>query len=566
MTDFAYGVGANAMGTRWVEAYNFAKAIRMPFEADWRNVARFGLPRHYSGWSMTSGATPAAGAGAARQARIDSYDSTLARSLNMYGAVLERMLTPGAHVYHKLKCVDERTWRQRSVQLYCERLNRQLFIRRYDAHAKFVQTQGEIYISGGGYGNACKLITWRKAEQRFGRPAGFSYRNIPFRDVFWIIDADGIIRTWFRRINWTAKQASDELKQNCPQEIVAKAKMPSANDPAQTYEFVQVITPSEDYDSGALDRRRYALVSLYLYVKEKTIVREPEGFRSNPLVTPRHFTEGDNPYGYGPAQLILSSVGVANSQVRSDLRGQQRASEPPLLTKDDGIIPDLRPGKTTPGGIDSQGRPTVKAIELGNWQMNEKSLELTRSDIRDPLFGRIFDIITDRPQRSIPEVIDDIGREASLLAPTMGRMQSEDIALMIEREIALMAENDALPDEMPDEFRDAEFRPVYTSPMALALQSESTGNYLRLLASASEVAKMTGNPRVLRHFALDRALPDIADQQAIPALWMASAEEVAAGDQQDQQTQQQQQTVDALPGIAGVAKVMADNKMKPAAA
>lgn len=563
MTDLVYTTGINAMGKKWIDHYKLAVNQRSPLEADWRNVARFGLPRHYSGWTMQNVSPQVAGSGAARQARIDSFDSTLARSLRCYQAVLERMLTPGTKRYHILRPQDERARRQRSIMLYAERLNRELFTKRYNPHSMFVQTQSAGYTSIGAYGNAGKMITWRKAEPRFSRAAGFTYRDIPFRDLFWIESADGIIRTWFRRIWWTAKQACDELGDKCPKDIQDKAKTQAANDVSQSIEFVHIVTPSEDYDGDAFDRRRYPLVSLYIYVKDAEIVRDAEGFRSNPLVTPRLDSDGTSGYGYSPAQLVLASVGVANAQKRTELRYGQRASEPPLLTKDDGVIPDLRPGKTTPGGIDGQGRKMVQPIDLGNWQVNEKSLEATQADIRDPLFGRIFDIVKDRPQRSVPEVLDDIGREAALLAPTMGRLQTEDIAMMIEREIALLAENDALPDDMPKEFADQEIEFGYTSPMALAMQSESVGNYYRMLQTTAEVAKMTGDTSTLDHFALDRALPDIAELQAIAPSWMASDDEIAAKRDAKKQAQQAEQVTKALPGVASLARSATDNQMKP---
>lgn len=565
MIDTVYTVGKNATAKKWIDEYTLAKAQRSPLEADWRNVARFGLPRHYAGWIMQNVSPTVAGSGAARQARIDSFDSTLARSFGCYQAVLERMLTPGTKRYHILRPEDEKARRQRSVMLYAERLNRTLFTKRYNPHAMFTQTQGAGYISVGAYGNACKMITWRKEDKRFGRAAGFTYRDIPFRDLFWTESSDGIIRTWFRRMWLTAQQAVGEFGDNCPDDVKNKAKTQAANDMSQSIEFVHIVTPAEDYDGEAWDRRRYPLVSLYIYVTDAQIVKEPEGFRSNPLITPRHFTDGTSGYGYAPAQLVLASVGVANAQKRTELRYGQRASEPPLLTKDDGVIPDLRPGMTTPGGLNAQGQKMVQPIDLGNWQVNEKSLESTQEDIREPLFGKIFDTLKDRPQRSIPEVLDDIGREAALLAPTMGRMQSEDLAMMIEREIALLAENNALPDDMPSEFRDHELEFVYTSPMALALQSESVSSYYRMLQTTSEIAKMTGNPRPLRYFNLDRALPDIADLQAIPPDWMSTADEIAAQDQKEQQAQQTDQTIKALPGVASLARSATDNQMKPQA-
>lgn len=568
MADTAYATGENSMAQKWVDAYNDAKRIRMPLEADWRNVARYGLPRHYGGWTTTNATPTASGAGASRQARIDSYDSTLGRAIRMYQAVCERMLTPGTQKYHMLMPVEDRPRKSRAVMLWLYQLNEKIFQLRYNAYARFVPAQGETYVSLGAYGNGAKLLTWRDADRRFGRSAGYTYRNIPFRNMFWRADANEILNTWFRRIDWTAKQAKDELGDKCPQDL--KDKVDSKAGSETTYEFFQVVTPSEDYDDQAFDRRRYPLVSLYIYVGKPQIVREPKGFKSNPLITPRDFTEGGRDYGFGGAQSVLSSVGSVNAQVKTLLRYGQRTAEPILLTHDDGIMNgkvDLVPGSNVPGGIDSQGRVLVKSLELGNLQVNENLIEMTRDDIRDPLFGRIFDQIKDRPQRTATEVLDDLGREASMLAPTMGRYQAEDLEMMIEREISLLKENNALPPDMPAELNDIEFKPIYTSPMAKAMHAEGVSGYMRTLEIALNYAQQTGKTQVLNHFNLEVALPEIADNQGAPAPWMNDPETVAHLNKADEDRQKQEMMLKAAPAAASVAKTVADNNMQqPAAA
>lgn len=552
-----YALGQNSMAVDWAKEYVAEKAIRLPYESDWRTVARLGLPRHYSGW-VTSNASPTtAGSGAARQARIDSYDTTLARSINIFAAVQERALTPGNQMYHTLRATDDRIQRRRAVALYFERLNKKLFTLRYDPYAGFAQAQGEVYVSLGGYGNACKMISWRDKDDRFRRAAGFRYANIPFRNMYWRQDANGILNIWFRRIDWTREQAMKELKERCPKIIVEA----SGSDTTRTWEFCQVVAPSEDWDARAMDRRRYALVSLYIFVQEPQIVVEPAGYRSNPLMTPREFTEGGIQYGYGAAQLTLSSVGSANAQSKSMLRYGQRASEPVLLTADDGVLNgqvDLTPGSANPGGIDKQGRKMIATLELGNWQVNEKILEKTQADIKEPLFSAIFDLLKDRPQMTATEVLDVAGREAALLSPVMGRRQTEDLAINIEREIALLAENDALPEDVPAEMNDADYHPIYTSPLARAIHSEAVSGFMRVSEIAMNVAKLTGKTSILHRLNYDEALPSIAEQQGVPPSWMNMPEKVAQLDAEDAKQQQTQQTIDALPAAASINKTMSD--------
>lgn len=548
--------------------YQDAKALKAPLEADWRNVALYGLPRHYSGWVSTNAPQQTAGSGASRTARIAAFDSTLARAIPIYAAVLERMLTPSTQTYHTLAAEDLRLMRNRQVKLGFERLNDWLFAKRYDPWAGFASTQGEVYQSYGAYGNAGKMITWRHAKDHTSRRSGFLYRHIPFRNLYWNVDDEEQINDKWRRIDWTPMQALMALKDKCPKKLAEIAKGPSTStDYTRTYEFFQYIGPTQWFDPKALDWRRFPWVSLYCYVPEPQFVVEPSGYRSNPLVTPRHFTEGGMPYGYGAAQSVLSAVGSVNAQKKTMLKQGQKAVDPPLLTRDDGVMNgnvDLTPGSLNPGGIDNQGRKMVQPIEMGNWQIAEKMIATEQDDIREALFGRVFEMLKDRPQMTATEVLDIAAREGALIAPTMGRCQETDLGPHVEREIELLAENNALPPDLPAELSNIDYKTVYTSPLAKSLHAESVSGFMRISDMAMNVAKMTGDKKPLYRLNYDVALPAIAEQQSVPPSWMRGDEEVAAMVKTDGEEARAQQMIDAAPAIAAVAKTRQGTGTEPA--
>jgi hypothetical protein len=73
-----------------IKLYEQAKTLRSGHERDWRMAAAYTLPSQYSAWQTDGPATFSFDMSAAR--RIN-YDSTGARSLMKYQAVLNRLIT-----------------------------------------------------------------------------------------------------------------------------------------------------------------------------------------------------------------------------------------------------------------------------------------------------------------------------------------------------------------------------------------------------------------------------------------------------------------------------------------
>lgn len=565
-------------GKRLVDMYQQAKNVRMPYEADWRRVAELALPREYGGWVTTNAPSMASGSGAARQARLAQYDSTLARAISKCAAVCERILTPNSSVYHILRPSNTKLLRSRAVREYFDTYNELLFSYRYNPMARFISTQAQLYRSFASYGQGVKMLTWRGAplnqggRQMYrgkGRRAGlgFVYRTIPFRNMFWATDSDEQINLWFRRIDWTARQAVDALKENCPPKIKQVYEQRSAADATRTFEFVQIIMPSEEYNEHALDHRRFPLTSVYLFVEEAMVVAEPSGYYSLPVIAPRHFTEDGCPYAYSLAQQVLSTVGTVNAQVKTMLKVGQKIADPPLLARDDGILNgnvDITPAAVNYGGIDNNGREMIKPLMVGNLSVAEKLLESQQADIKDAFFTTLFDMIKDRPQMTTAEVMQYAVDNAALLAPLMGLLQEGDQGPQIEREMDLLEYHGIAPEKPAELIEEPEYDVVYTSPMAKFARGESVKGFVTVTNMALEYFKATQDPRPLRQLNFDAAMPEIADLNSVPARWMNTPEQAAAEVAKAEKDKQEQQMVDTAPAMASLVRSSTSNAAKPA--
>jgi len=101
----------------------------------------------------------------------------------------------------------------------------------------------------------------------------------------------------------------------------------------------------------------------------------------------------------------------------------------------------------------------------------------------------LFQILTESPQMTATEVLERAREKGMLLAPTMGRQQSESLGPSIEREIDILDQQGLLP-EMPDILKEvgSDYKVEYDSPLSRAQKAEETAGVFRSLELASAYA------------------------------------------------------------------------------
>lgn len=529
--------------------YEDAKALRANKEYDFRLCAAYCMPRAYGQWLSVSHPVNGRVNDAAQRF---VYDSTGVRSLPKYVSILQRLVTPDNNRWHSLRASDDSLMRVWRVRDFFDQLTAKLFRMRYQSKALFVQAQTESYAQLGVYGTAPKSIMWRRDG------LGFAYKAWSLRDVFFLTDDEGNITHIFRRMFVNARQFKMKFgAENAPKNIAAELSKPRP-DEMKLFEIVHIVHPREDYDPKTIGIRRMKYTGYYLSVEDKTYIGEEEGFVSKPYVTARTFTEPEDVYGYSPAMQALPALGGASQMKKTNLKAGHKAVDPPLLVNDDGVISgrvDIRPGAQIMGGVNRQGVALVKELATqGRFEVSSELLQDERGDIKDAFMVTLFEILADAPQMTATQVMERVAEKASLIAPTMGRLQCEDTGATIEREIELLAEKGELG-EMPPELIEAkgDYEIEYTSPLAKSLRAEDVAGFMRTFEMAINAATATQDTSPLDHFDLDTALPEIASIQNVPTRWMADPAMIAKKRDGRAQQQQVQTAVDAAPALAGVA-------------
>lgn len=541
-----------------IKLYEQAKSIRSVEENDWRMAAAYCLPSHYSAWQTDGPASYHQNNAAARRVQ---YDTTGTRSLPKYVSILERIATPVGQRWHGLMPSDVRLRKNRRVKAYFDALQDLLFKMRYDPKAWFRTASSEMYTSMGVYGNGPMYIGQRR-QTPVSRLPGFRYIACPMRDVFFLVDDDGEVVAVFRRFWLNVRQFKQKFPDTpFPSQMQSEAAKPVPNE-QQYFEFVHYVTMrGSDHDPQALDARRHPIVGSYICVKSQEYVGDETGFRSMPYRIPRTATIAGNPYGISPAVSVLAALGGASTVKKTYLKQGNKAVDPVLLAYDDGVLNgevDLRPGAVNYGGVDKQGRPLIHPLATGNFRVAETLLADERRDIEDSFFVTLFQILNDTPEMTATEVMERVAEKASLLSPTMGRLQSEFLGPCIEREIDMLDEMGLLP-QMPPELIEAkgEYEVVYTSPLAKGQYAEEVSGFMRAVEMALGVANATQDPSHLDHFDFDTAIPEISDYMAVPARWTNDPKRIEAKRENRNAQAKEAELLKNAPALASAAQTAA---------
>jgi hypothetical protein len=479
------------------------------------------------------------------------FDSTAPLALTRFAAAMESMLTPRTQRWHKLRTRDKALMKSMAVKRYLEDVTDVLFDARYASTANFASQYYEAYMGMGAFGTGGVFI-----DEMRGR--SLRYRSLHLSELFIFQNAAGVIDTVHRPFQYTARQVMQKADESGWTNIPEAIRKAAQDTPDKLFDFLHVVRPNTDQLPGRKDYRGMAFYSCYIAMDAKVIVSEG-GFRTFPYAVGRYVTGPREVYGRSPAMDALPSILTLNEQKKTVLRAGQKVVDPPLLLQDDGALSpfDLRSGALNYGTLTSNGEPLVKPlmtearIDIGLDLMQDE-----RKLINDHFLVTLFQILVESPQMTATEAMLRAQEKGALLAPTMGRQQSELLGPTIERELDILAHAGVLPD-MPPELIEAggEVEIEYDSPLTRAQKSEQGIGILNTVQAVAPIAQ--ARPEVLDKFDFDAMVDVLADVNGMPSSCLVDDDKLKALRKAKAEAAQQAQMLEAAPVAAAAAKDMA---------
>ena len=480
-------------------------------------------------------------------------DATGMMALGRFSAILDSLLTPRNQLWHQLASDNTDIMADRDSRLWFEQSTKILFQERYDAIANFTAANQQVYYSLGAYGTGGVFID--QAVDDWNRPVNkLRYKNIPIGELFIRENHQGRIDSVMRWFKMTARQAFQKFGDKIPPQLVAAMELKSEN----MFDFLHCVQPQTDYKEGAWGVKGMPYSSQYISIQGRALLSEG-GFRSFPYAIGRYVQTPMETYGRSPAMQVLPALKTLNAEKATYLKVGHRAADPTLLTYDDGLVdPTMKPGAINKGGMSAEGRPLIGILPTGQIQVTKEMMDEERSLINDAFLVTLFQILTETPTMTATEVIERTNEKGILIAPTVGRQQSEYIGPMIHRELDLLSRMKRLPPQS-DAIKQSKgaYNVVYTSPLARAQRAQDVAGLQRTIQSVLEVVNATQDASPLDVFNFDVAVRETAMIQAVPERWLNDDETIKAKRQARAQQAAAQQQLQALPAQAAMMKAQA---------
>lgn len=526
------------------------QADRVNFNTTWEKIARVVLPT-----SVGFTTTYAPGT----NLNQDVFDSTAQLALPRFAAAIDTLVTPQTSKWHMLAPKNRSLNRSSKVRNFLSNLNDLLFAVRYAPRANFASRAYESYMSLGAFGNGVLYI-------HDARP-GIRYVSVHLSEIWFDEDHNGVIDTAYWVHEYTQRQAMQKWGDKLPKSIKDDAE----KNPLKKVKFCKAVFPRAERDTQRRDNKSMPFACVVFYVGDETTIVEESGYRTFPFAVARYVTAPREIYARGPAQDALSDILTLQEMVKTSLRYGQLVTDPPWMAVDaDSLDPfAVRPGAINYGYLSPDGQDRIKPLRpQGETGFTLELLDQRRQAINGAFLVNLFQVLVQNgsDRKTATEVMQLVQEKGALLGPIGGRLRTEFLGTIIEREIDILAHAGAIsPDEVPDELReDGGLDIEYDSPLTRAIKAEEGVGILRTLEFAGQMAQY--DQGVMKKINTGRALERMADINGAPPDILFDDAEMQQKEQGSQQAALAQQAVEAAPGIASAAKDFAQAQMLSAKA
>lgn len=518
---------------------------RSTWDAHWREIAERVLPR------QDDFQKPLRQEGQKRTEKI--FDATAPLALDKAASAIDSLISPATQTYHGLEPEDDRLIRDRDTMLYVQEANKTLFRIRYRPFANFASQSHECYVSLMAFGTLGLFV-----DDVLG--LGVRYKSIALPELYISENANGVVDYVHRKFPLTARAALMKWGAKCPKRVADTVD----KEPFRKWEFLHCVKPNSSRRKGALGYPGMAWTSYFVACEGREFIDEG-GYRTMPYCVSRHVTAPRETYGRSPAMMVLADIKMLNEMEKTTIRAAHKVVDPPLLLYGDGILSafSTRPNAMNYGGVDEQGRQLVHPLKTGaNLPLVFEMSDAKRKTINDAFYITLFQILVQNPQMTATEALIRAQEKGQLLAPTVGRQQTELMGPMVNRELDIAWSNRWLP-PMPDALRRSGgfIKVKYTSPLARLRRAEDGVAISRTIDFALNLSQKGGRPDVLDNLDVDETLREMADIHGAPVKIIKSLEVVqqiraqrAQAQQQATETEQGVQQSQALRNTAAAAE------------
>lgn len=512
----------------------------------WKEVFDYLAPERSIGWHNTS-TDAAAGTAAEQRARI--YDGTAIDAAEIFKSNISSWMTPENSRWFGLDAGQDdelsTAWMDGAAQFLFEHIH----------SAGFGAVSGECYSDMVPAGWFVLYIDEGKDEQ--GSPAGgYNFEQWPLHQCYVASSKPaGRVDTIYRVFSPTVEQVVAEYGEDKVSEETRKKFQDGKL--TETVDMLWAIEPRRKGQQGyGKLAKNLPWRSCHMERKKKHIVRE-SGYHEFPCAVPRWRLIPGTPYATGLGSNALPDVKTLNDIVKMELMSLDIAVAGMWKAVDDGVL-NPKTVRVGPRKIVMMASlDSMAPLETGaDFNVSFSKAERLQNAIR-----RVFmaDLLTPvgGPVRSATEVAQNMNQIRQLMAPILGRLQSEFLQVLVERCFNIAYRAGALVAKLgpvPEGLLGRDYTVKYISPLARSQKMEEVNAIDGFIAALIAAAGGTGDQSILDTIKMDEAMYEKGLAQGVPAKLLRGPDQLAEKremDNRNRQAAQEQQAQQQLQMKAG---------------
>ena len=361
------------------------------------------------------------------------------------------------------------------VQKWMSDVEEIMWQRMYAPGTNITPVLHEAYLDLGAFGTAIIFVGQAVDEKLL-------FQDRALSECYIAENADGRVDVVYRCTEYTVRQMmqmanSDGWKVS--DDVKTMAARGSFEDKVKV---IHAVYPraSKDRDPDAKTALNMEFASCY-FEYETSQKLEESGFPEFPYLVVRWSKYSGEVYGRSPGMVALPDIKMLQAMELTKIKLMQKAADPPLWLKDDGIVGQTR---TVPGGINYwRGNPNegvmmqpvsiqgLQALAQDQVQLRERILRVFFADLMR---------MAERPNMTATEVMQRTQEMLRLFGPVLGRLESEMLGPLIERVFGILNRAGLIPPP-PQILEGKDFTVEYVSPIASAQKQTLANNVLQVV-------------------------------------------------------------------------------------
>lgn len=452
---------------RLLRQYEELKSQRGTWDNQWQQIADYGLGRRDFTTHNITGGRP-------RQNLI--YDATFQQSSDMLSAALQSLLVNSAARWYTLRPEDPRLLEDDDVAAWYEDATEQTYFIFNHPESSFAPQIHETLLDIVSFGTGCMY-----EEEEPG--AGIVFQARPLSEIMVAESAYGRVDTVYRRFMLTSRQAYEQWGDDAGEKVKKAYDDGKFN---EKFEFCHAVLPRSDTQGYRLSNRNLPIASIYLSCADKRIISE-RGYHEMPYQVARWSKDAGELYGRGPGINALVDAKMLNRMARTLLVAAEKATDPPMLVVDDGV---LSPVRTQPGGVNvvraaPGGQEPLRYLEnRARPDLSQERFQAVREQVQGHFYNELIQTFSD-PRMTATQVLELSARTAQRIGPMLFRLQVELLEPMITRIVGL-ADRGGYFLPKPAAMEGMPIRVDYVSPAAKAQLNSDVQGILTAMDTAMQ--------------------------------------------------------------------------------